>query len=213
MNTDSPEALLQVQALCCERGYRQLFSGLNFSISPGQVIRIAGPNGAGKSTLLAVLAGLSSDYAGSIIFQGQALEQVSFEYRQQLAFLGHAKAVKTALSPRQNLAWFSAMYPTRADKTIDGVLAEMHLQRFADQPCVQLSAGQKQRVALARLLLSAASLWILDEPFTAIDQQGVEEFEEKIGQFVQQGGAVLITTHHSLKMDGDFQSLDIGEFA
>lgn len=204
--------LLALEAIGCERGYRRLFAALSFSLFPGQVLRIVGPNGAGKSTLLNVLAGISSDYQGEIFYKGLAIKDAQFEYRQNLCYLGHAKAVKTQLSPMENLQWFCSMYPTRKDLSMEAVLEQMGLIAFKDQVCSQLSAGQKQRVALARLLISSAELWILDEPFTAIDQDGVKQFEQIISDFAQAGGAVLITTHHALEVEGEYSALDLGDY-
>ena len=211
--TNSPTPLLSIQALCCERGYRQLFQQLSFDVAAGQVLRIAGPNGSGKSTLLNVLAGISSDYSGDVLFHGNAIQTVSYDYRESLCFLGHAKAVKNQVTPRENLQWFCSLYATQSDITIDAVLEQVGLQFFSDQICGQLSAGQKQRVALARLLISAAQIWILDEPFTAIDQQGVKQFEGLIADFAARGGAVIVTTHHDLQIQGDYRSIDLGAYA
>ncbi|NRB41697.1 MAG: cytochrome c biogenesis heme-transporting ATPase CcmA [Pseudomonadales bacterium] len=210
--TTSSKALLTIQNLSCERGFRQLFQQLNFELFAGEVIRIAGPNGAGKSTLLNVLAGISSDFDGDILYQNQPIKDVSYEYRENLCYLGHAKAVKTPLTPRENLQWFCSMYPTRSDTSIDAVLEQVGLMYFKDQICAQLSAGQKQRVALARLIISAAKIWILDEPFTAIDQSGVQQFETLIAEFAQDGGAVLVTTHHALNITGNYRCLDLGDY-
>ena len=201
--------LLSIQSLCCERGYRPLFSNLAFDVAATDIIRIAGPNGAGKSTLLNVLAGISSDYEGKILFKGEPLSRVTFEYRQQLCYLGHAKAVKNQLTPTENLQWFCSMYPTRENTRIGDVLEKVGLKLFSEQLCGQLSAGQKQRVALARLLISSAQLWIIDEPFTAIDQEGVKQFEKIIADFAAAGGAVLITTHHDLQISGNYRSIDV----
>ena len=108
--TTSSSLLLSINALSCERGYRPLFDDLAFELRAGEVIRIAGPNGAGKSTLLNVLAGISSDYSGDVLFRGQPLKVAGFEYRQNLCFLGHAKAIKNPLTPRENLNWFCSMW-------------------------------------------------------------------------------------------------------
>lgn len=210
--TISPIPLISIQTLCCERGYRQLFQQLSFDVSAGQVVRIAGPNGAGKSTLLNVLAGISSDFSGEILFNGSAIKTVSYDYRDNLCFIGHAKAVKNQLTPRENLQWFCSLYATQLELNIDTVLDRVGLKFFSDQICGQLSAGQKQRVALARLLISSAQIWILDEPFTAIDQQGVKQFEQLISEFAERGGTVIVTTHHDLDIKGDYRCIDLGGY-
>lgn len=201
---------LTIKDLSLERGLRQLFSGLSFSLTSGSVIRISGANGTGKSSLLKVLAAISNDYSGLIEFDDLPLKKNLDNYREQMVYLGHANAVKMGLSPYENLQWFSALYPVKNDFSIDGALSQVGLLAFKYQPCFQLSAGQKQRVALARLLLSKASIWILDEPFTAIDKEGVAEFETIISEFAKAGGAVLITAHHDLSIDGNYQQIVLG---
>lgn len=204
------QPLLSIESVSCERGYRQLFSDLSFGISRGEVVRIGGPNGSGKSTLLKVIAGISSDFSGRILWQGEETRRCRESYHGQICFLGHAKAVKAALTARENLAWFQGLYPCRPDVTLDDALKQVGLGSYGDTLCGQLSAGQQQRVALARLCLSAAVLWILDEPFTAIDRQGVAEFEALIGQFAGQGGAVIITTHHHLQLPVGLRIVELG---
>ena len=204
------DLLLSVSGLKAERGYRTLFSGLAFALHRGEVLRIAGPNGAGKSTLLKMLAGFTSDYEGDIFWRGRLMREMREEFLSESCYLGHNKAVKLGLSVRENLEWFAALYPCKPELTIAGVLEQVGLGHYADTLCMQLSAGQQQRVALARLLLSDAVLWMLDEPFTAIDRQGVAAFEQVIGQFVQQGGAVILTTHHALQLPVPVNTLELG---
>lgn len=205
------EALLSTQNLSCERGYRTLFERLDLHITRGELLQIGGENGSGKSTLLKVLAGLSSDYSGEIFWQGQAIQSVKEQFQADLCYLGHAKGVKQGLTIAENLRWFCSLYP--CDDSADAqrkVLEQLQLYRFRDHLCGQLSAGQQQRVALARLLLSKARLWILDEPFTAIDKQGVAEFEEIICQRVSEGTAVILTTHHALQLAIPHRSIVLG---
>lgn len=204
------QPLLTIQHLSCERGYRQLFTDLQLEIHAGEVVRIAGPNGAGKSTLLKVLSGISTDYSGEILFQGQPVDACRDDFLRHLCFLGHAKAVKKNLTPLENLRWFQALYPCKAEVSIHAALEHVGLGAYEDSLCGQLSAGQQQRVALARLVMSDASLWILDEPFTAIDKQGVSEFENLISEYAQLGGAVLITTHHHLQLSVPVREVELG---
>ncbi len=210
MSDINRESLLSAQSLGCERAYRSLFGDLDLSIDAGQVVRIAGPNGAGKSTLLKVLAGISSDFEGNIFWRGQPVNSVRDDFQRESCFLGHNKAVKLGLTAYENLAWFQALYPSKKMLSIADALTRVGLGQFQDTLCSQLSAGQQQRVALARLLLASAKLWILDEPFTAIDKHGVAEFENIIGHFVQSGGAVIITTHHNLQLPVSVLTLDLG---
>lgn len=177
---------------------------LSFKLSPHDVIRLAGDNGSGKSSLLKVLAGLSNDYQGSLVKPD--------DWAKQSLYLGHANAVKTQLSPEENLQFFASLYPTKANASIEQALVNVGLAAFAEQPCYQLSQGQKQRVALARLLLSDAVVWLLDEPFTAIDQKAIGLFEQTIASFAKAGGAVILTTHHNLAMPEavNYQSIHLG---
>lgn len=202
--------LLSAQSLSCERSWRLLFSGIHLQISAGEVLRIAGPNGAGKSTLLKVLAGISSDYHGDIFWRGQPMREARDDFHRDSCFLGHNKAVKLGLTAGENLRWFQGIYPCKPEMTIPAVLAQVGLAAYEHTLCSQLSAGQQQRVALARLLLSTAALWMLDEPFTAIDKQGVADFEQIIGDFVVQGGAVIMTTHHALQLPVPIKVLELG---
>lgn len=205
------DALLSTHNLRCERGYRTLFEHLDLHIERGELLQIGGENGSGKSTLLKVLAGLSSDFGGEIFWQNRAIHQVKEQFHADLCYLGHAKGVKQGLSIRENLRWFCSLYP--CDDSADAqrqVLEQLRLYRYRDYLCGQLSAGQQQRVALARLLLSRASLWILDEPFTAIDKQGVAEFEQIICQRVSTGTAVILTTHHTLQLAIPHRSIVLG---
>lgn len=204
------QPLLSIQSLYCERAYRTLFSDLSFSINAGEALQIAGPNGSGKSTLLKVIAGISSDYTGKLYWKNEEIRHCREYYHSQMCFLGHAKAVKLSLTARENLAWFQGLYPCHVSANIDVALKKVGLAAYADTLCSQLSAGQQQRVALARLIMSAAHLWILDEPFTAIDKQGIAEFEALIGSFVEQGGAVMITTHHNLQLPVALRTVNLG---
>lgn len=203
------EPLLAVRHLGCERGGRVLFSDLHFELSAGSLLRIAGGNGSGKSTLLRVLTGLSTDFSGELFWRGQPLAEVLDDYRLAMCYLAHDKAVKPMLTVNENIDWFLALYPARDDAGLEEALKLFSLLPFRHQPCGQLSAGQQQRVALARLWLSAASLWILDEPFTAIDRQGIAGLEQVIGDFVRRGGSVVLTTHHDLQLPG--QTLELGQ--
>jgi len=181
-------SLLVAQALSCERGGLTLFDQLGFSVNAGEIVQIVGPNGSGKTTLLRLLAGLSSAYEGSL----QRGDLSSFIY------LGHKPGIKAMLSPLENLRWYVAASPApqKTEADILHALAQWQLQGYEHQPCYQLSAGQQQRVALSRLLLSQATLWLLDEPFTAIDHAGVLQLESLLLKHADRGGAVVLTSHH-----------------
>jgi len=206
--------LLDIQNLSCERGYRQLFQALSFSVSAGEVVRITGANGAGKSSLLNILAGLSTQYEGEIFFQGSPIQKMRYEFLAQMAYLAHEKAVKMNLTVLENLQWFAALYPCKVSSEQDllAILDQVALKKFRLHRASDLSQGQKQRIALARLLMSEAKLWILDEPFTAIDQLGVKHFELMISEFAAAGGAVIITAHHPLAISGNYRELSLDDF-
>lgn len=201
--------MLTVKDLYCERDERVLFSGLRFEVQPGTLWQVQGANGSGKTTLLRILAGLNSEFTGDILWQGKARHDVQMEYQQALFFLGHSPAINRTLTPMQNLRWFCALQGFSDDRAIRVALAEQGLAGYEDIPCYQMSAGQQRRVSLSRLLLSSAPLWILDEPFTALDKQGVAELEQRISRKAQSGGAVVLTTHHSLQVQHPLSVLNL----
>lgn len=193
--------MLEVDRLGCERDDRPLFSELSFSLSPGEILQIEGRNGAGKTTLLRIIAGLSVDYSGDIFWQSQPLTDVLAEFRLSCFFLGHKPGLKLELTPVENLRWrlqLANSYP-QSKKLLD-TLEQVQLSGYKDTPCSDLSAGQLRRVALAGLLASEACLWILDEPFTAIDVNGVRWLEQQLLAHVEQGGMALVTSHQSLQI-------------
>ena len=203
--------LLQTLKLCCERDDRQLISDLDLEVAAGHIYQIEGPNGSGKTTLLRVLCGLSSRYSGELLWCGKPLAAQRDECYQQMLYLGHSSGIKTVLTARENLRWHSQLRGLRdAETAIAQALAKAGLLGFEDSPCYQLSAGQQRRVGLARLFLGEYRLWILDEPFTAIDRQGVAELEGWIAEFASAGGAVLLTTHHRLAIAHQLKRIRLG---
>ena len=205
--------LLQTIDLCCERDGRALVNNLNLSAEAGHIYRIEGPNGSGKTTLLRVLSGLSSRYSGEVRWQGQMIDQQRTDYCSQLLYIGHSSGVKAVLTARENLAWHSAIQSVGGDEQarIMAALQKVGLYGYEDVPCYTLSAGQQRRVGLARLFLGQPALWILDEPFTAIDKQGVAELERWIEQYRLRGGCVILTTHHELSLSQPIHTIRLGE--
>lgn len=195
-------ALIELTNLHCERDQRVLFSGVNFSIEPGDIVQIEGPNGSGKTTLLRALTTLSPDYEGEIRWQGTSLVDSSADYYANLLFIGHFAGVKKTLTPRENLQWLSGLHQPADVTAIDHALHAVGLYGYEDMPGYQLSAGQQRRIALARLHLSTACVWVLDEPFTAIDHQGVSELETLLSTHARRGGVVILTTHQALSLSG-----------
>jgi heme exporter protein A len=190
--------MLEVKNLSCERDERILFKELSFSISEGEILQIEGQNGSGKTTLLRILSGLSAGFEGDIFWQKQPVDEVRESFCQALLYIGHLAGVKAALTPEENLKWMMRLSPSLNNTSIYQALQKVGLYGFEDVPCHTLSAGQQRRVGLARLYLSSAPLWILDEPFTALDKKGVAEKEALIASHVHKGGAVILTTHHDL---------------
>ena len=193
-------ALLKANKLNCERDDRLLFSNLSFELFPGDVLQLEGPNGAGKTTLLRILSGLFTTFDGEISWKGQDIRQCYSEFQQDLLFIGHKSSVKTTLSPLENLRFLIGLQQTVVEEELWQALEKVGLAGYEHVLCRNLSAGQKRRVALARLYLSNAKLWVLDEIFTAIDKKGVAQLEALLAQKAQSGVAIVLTTHHELSM-------------
>lgn len=192
--------LLTASDLSLTRGGRELFCDLSFEVAAGQLVQLGGANGAGKTSLLRVLAGLSR-YG----FEGSVQRHVSQLY------LGHQAGVKGLLTARENLAWHVGGQGHYSDAQIEQALQQVGLYGYEDEPSHNLSAGQHRRVNLARLYLSDCPLWLLDEPFTAIDSDGVANLESRMVSHVQHGGAVILTSHQRLSLECPVQMLDLLE--
>lgn len=193
------DPLLRAAGLVAIRDGRTLFDGLDVEVRAGEVVRVEGPNGAGKTTLLRILCGLDQDYAGDIAFpQAEAARR---PWRADVLFLGHLPGLKPTLTAAENLDWLTRLRAAALRGSVSDALATVGLAGYEDVPVAQMSAGQKRRVALARLHLEPAPLWVLDEPFTAIDKDGVASLEATLAGHAGQGGAVLVTTHHALSIN------------
>lgn len=201
---------IELRDLGCERDERWLFSQLNAEFSSATITQVAGPNGCGKTTLLRVLTSLSSDFTGSILWRGRPMAEVRFDFLQNLLYLGHQPGIKRALTPLDNLNWYANLGGRVAGDPMHA-LAKAGLAGYENFPCHQLSAGQLRRVALARLFLSQAPLWILDEPFTAIDKNGVAHIENALAEHCRGGGTVILTTHQPLEFEG-LRTLDLAAY-
>lgn len=197
-----PLEMLSAANLFCERDDRILFKNLDFSLAEGQIVQVRGSNGSGKTTLLRILCGLNDGYEGSIRWYGDQISETAEEFSAALLYIGHRVGVNKVLTPLENLKWSCSLQSAVSEADILAALAKVGLRGFEYSACFGLSAGQQQRVALARLLLSPAKLWVLDEPFTTLDFKGVELLESLLVSHAGQGGSVLVTTHHSLKIDG-----------
>ena len=187
--------MLEAINLTCIRDDRVLFNDLNFTVNSGDIVQIEGPNGAGKTSLLRLLAGLSGAEQGEVRWQGERLQQQRERWHRNLLFLGHHPGVKSILTPLENLAFYHA--DCREAQRF-AALEAVDLLGLEEVAVAQLSAGQQRRVALARLWLSRAPVWILDEPLTAIDVQGVQKLMALFIEHVNHGGMVILTTHQPL---------------
>jgi heme exporter protein A len=206
---------LSVQELQCSRGDLCLFQGLSFELQPGQLIWLEGRNGSGKTTLLRTLCGLFLADHGDILWQKQPIRQIPDEFYRQLFYLGHQNALKLDLNPIENLTVLSRLAGQAVSESqLEAALAKMGLAGYEDVPVRKLSQGQKRRVALSRLLISDAPLWVLDEPFVALDVAAVELLQSIIVQHVQDGGMVILTTHQAVPLpEEQMQRLSLDRYA
>lgn len=197
--SNQSEPLISAASLTCIREDRLLFDQLNIEICAGDIVQIEGFNGSGKTSLLRILAGLSQPFEGDVFYNQQLISQSREEFHQNLLYLGHLPGVKGDMSAAENLKFNLALHgSTHNSEDIEQTLAKVSLTGFEDSLASHLSAGQHRRISLARLYKSTAKIWILDEPFTAIDKQGVYALEQLFKAHIKQGGCVILTTHQDL---------------
>lgn len=208
--------MLQARQLECTRGSRRLFHDLSFELDAGQALRIGGENGSGKSSLLRIIASLSPVESGEIHWKGARIGALGEDYRRDLLFIGHANGTKDDLSSIENLRYALALAGTRFDEpTLRNALDEQGLGAAAHLPARLLSQGQRRRAALCRLAFAAdKALWILDEPFAALDTAAVRRVGSMMGAHVARGGVVVYTTHQDADLGGtSVRSMELGTFA
>lgn len=193
--------MLTATSLSCVRGERRLFSGLDLAVGPGEWLHVQGENGAGKTSLLRILATLSPPAEGEIRWRGEPVRALGEDFRRNLLFLGHHGAVKEDLTPFENLTLAAQLDGTALDEiTALKALARFGLRGREDLSVRFLSAGQKRRVLLARLAVRKAGLWILDEPFTALDVKAVDMLSGLIEEHLAAGGMAILTSHQSMPL-------------
>jgi len=189
---------LIVNDLSCQRGYNELFSNLSFELSPGEILRISGANGSGKTSLLRIIAGISSGESGNVTFDNNPAGSIA--YQSDIFYLGHLPALSPELHCKENLDYLTQLNGINTDRLIDDALANVGLINYKHEYAANLSAGQKRRVVLAALFVTQSRIWLLDEPFTAIDADGIKSLENQITKHCENGGFCILTTHQDSKL-------------
>jgi len=205
--------MLEASQIECVRGNRRLFRDLSFRLEAHQALRVRGENGSGKTSLLRIVAGLSPAESGSVSWNDGNIRALGEDYLRDLLVLGHSNGLKDDLSPIENLRYALVLVGVDAEEpALRTALAEQRLSGVADLPVKLLSQGQKRRVALTRLSFSAERpLWILDEPFTALDAVSVERLARTIAKQLHRGGMVMFTTHQEVALPGtSMRTLELG---
>lgn len=209
---ENKELLLQASDLECTRDDRLLFSGLSFSVASGEVLQIEGANGSGKTSLLRILCGLRVADEGVVSWQENDISKHREDYYTNMVYIGHLPCIKAELTTLENIR---SLLDTRSlsagDDEIIDCLNRVGLVAYDDVSGKALSSGQKRRVLLAFLLLSKTKLWILDEPLTALDVEGVTLMESMIVEHQMQGGSVVFTTHHGMKLPCEMSTVSLGK--
>jgi len=202
--------MFKAQSLECVRDDRRLFSDLSFTVAPAEVLQIEGSNGSGKTSLLRIICGLRQAEAGEVFWQGESITASREDYYANMVYIGHLPCVKAELTVLENVR---ALLDTRSlsmsDAVIEAALAKVGLATYEDVPGKALSSGQRRRNLLAFVALSGAKLWILDEPLTALDVQGVALMESMILAHRAEGGSVIFTTHHGMQLDCEMSSIQL----
>ena len=208
--SEGTSALFQARALDCERGGRLVFAGLDFALSAGGALVLRGANGSGKSSLLRILAGLLRPAGGSLEWAGAPVSEDPEAHRARLHYVGHLDALKTALTVAENLAFWAGLRGSAAG--VGAGLDHFGLGELADMPARYLSAGQRRRAALARLVASEAALWLLDEPTVTLDEASVAALGRAMAAHRAAGGIVVVATHGALEI-AEARNLDLSAFS
>ena len=198
-----PRSRLQVAGLACARGHATLFKDVSFEIDAGDWIAVRGPNGSGKTTLIRCVAGLTRADRGEVSWKGRRVREDPEGFHADLLYAGHLAGIKDDLSAEENLRGLLKLRAQDAGpEAVRAALAEAGLDKRRHLPARRLSAGQRRRIGLARLLLDSASCWLLDEPLTALDDAGQQLFARALRNHLDRGGLALVATHHDLPVAG-----------
>jgi heme exporter protein A len=197
-------ALLEAREINCWRGERHILRDVSFSVRAGEFLKLTGPNGVGKTTLIRIVCGLLPAESGTVQWRGKIVRSSNDEFHTEMAYLGHLNSLKADLTARENLRFLAGLRQSLADADIDAALDRVGILSRGDLAARSLSAGQKRRLALARLLLAGASLWILDEPVTNLDTAGISLVEELISEHVNRGGLAFAAAHQRLLDEAPF---------
>jgi len=192
---------LEVSGLECIRQDIILFQDINFKLHSGDLLQIDGMNGSGKSSLLRLLAGLMQPNAGEIIWQGKEISRCRYEYQQEINYIGHLNGVKDALTALENLQVMVALAASKTELPLSNALDQIELTGMESVPLSRMSAGQKRRVALVRLFVTKAAIWLLDEPFTSLDASGKVVIERLIVEHCAGGGIIIFSTHQPMEIE------------
>ena len=201
---------LSVDKVHVWRGDRHVLKGVSLTLGPRQLLQVAGPNGTGKTTLLRVACGLLRPELGRVTWQGQPISNSRIEYQDALAYASHEPALKGDLTALENLRFTVGLKRRVTAQELRAALGSTGVAECADLPARVLSAGQRRRVAMARVLAMNASLWLLDEPFTNLDAAGTELMSALLQSQVERGGSALVVAHHDLKLNVDMRRLELG---
>jgi len=203
--------MLEIQTLECVRDDRLLFNDLSFTVADAEVLQIEGPNGSGKTSLLRIICGLRLPEAGQVMWQGESISANREDYYANMVYIGHLPCIKADLTVMENVrSLLDTRSLTLSNVVIEAALAKVGLASYEDVQGKALSSGQRRRILLAFIELAQAKLWILDEPLTALDVQGVDLMESMILEHRAAGGSVVFTTHHGMQLDCEMRSVQLG---
>ena len=212
-DTERKHSLLAVENLSCERSEITLFSNLSFALAKGESMRIEGPNGSGKTTLLRTVAGIHKPVAGHVRWNLSEPTVNQSADKPKIAYIGHASGLRGELTAIENLQFYARINRISSGLSPMECLESLGVAHCSALPCMRLSAGQKQRVALARLRLNQYDLWLLDEPATSLDDQGIELLQKFASNHAESGGTTVYCSHQSLDFGlGNNAEIDLRDF-